>query len=400
MAVDDPAEEELQLGPNPDRRFRIPRLSWRWRIAGIVVVATAVAAPLVINTDRHDVPVRHRPAVPIAHTPSTVLTRIASITAPPFVRQELRHLLGGRGHWQLFGRGDRGIVRIQLDQGRITTTAVPALASTGAVSFLVGSWGAFVRPFDYVPAYLIPDGQQARLPARNLECGGPALPGPRPGTMWLASCKASSRRVLLTRADGTRTGIAVQVPLGHSILAALPDGRGNLVFPGFETFPGSPRSAATLDVRPGGTDVVTRRDRLIAVGPSRWLLEQCSFHQCDAVVVNRRTGARHTLRGVDAPTQVPGIISPDGRTAALQDVATKPASIALLNLTTGALHVVPISADVTDPQAMVWSPDSRTLFALDRHGILCAVSRQTKQVIWYLTSMLNLPTLRQVAIRT
>jgi hypothetical protein len=116
--------------------------------------------------------------------------------------------------------------------------------------------------------------------------------------------------------------------------------------------------------------------------------------------VNRRTGAQRRLPGVDAPTSVPGIISPDGRTAALLDEATKPASVALLNLTTGALHVVPISADVADPQAMVWAPDSRTLFALDRHGILCAVSRQTKQVIWYLTSMLHLPTLRQLAIRT
>jgi hypothetical protein len=400
VAVDDPAEEELQLGPNPDRRFRLPRLSWRWRVAGIVVVAAAVAAPLVINTHRHGVPARHRPVAPIVHAPSTVLTRISSTTAPPFVRQELRHLLGGSGHWQLFGRSDRSIVRVQLARGRITTTAVPALESTGAVSFVVGSWGAFVRPYDYVPAYLIPDGRPARMPGRNLQCGGPALPGPRPGTMWLASCKSSSRAVLLTRADGTRTGIAVQVPRGHSILSALPDGRGNLVFPGFETFPGPAGSERTLDVGPGGTTVVTRRDRLVAIGATRWLLERCGFHRCQAIVVNRTTGARRTLPGVDAPTQAPGLISPDGRTAALLDAATKPASIALLNLTTGALHVVPISADVVDPQALVWSPGSRTLFALDRRGILCAVSRQTKQVIWYLTSMLDLPTLHQVAIRT
>jgi hypothetical protein len=139
---------------------------------------------------------------------------------------------------------------------------------------------------------------------------------------------------------------------------------------------------------------------LVAVGPTRWLLERCGFHGCQAVVVNRRTNARRTLPGVAAPTRTPGVISPDGRTAALLDDATNPASIALLNLTTGAFHVVPIRADVTDPQTMVWAPDSRTLFAVDRHGILCAVSRRTKQVIWYLTSMLNLPTLRQLAIRT
>jgi hypothetical protein len=317
----------------------------------------------------------------------------------PVVRTTRPFVLGVHGRWELFGRGNRGIVRIQFARGRVTTTQVPALASSGAVSFVVGSWGALVRPYDFVPGYLVPDGRRAGEPGANLDCGGPALPGPRPSTMWVGTCGDSVPRMFLTRLDGTRTGISLRIPRGRSPIAALPDGRGYVLFPGSETVAGSP---ATVDVRPGRTSVVTRRDSVIAVGRTKWLLERCASQRCSAIVVNRSTGSRRKLPGVLPPVQLPGTISPDGRSAAFVDVATKPTSVAVLGLATGDLHVTPISADVTDGQTMAWSPDSSWLFTLDRHGILYAVRRPVgdSTALTALTPWLHLPTLRQLAIRT
>jgi hypothetical protein len=97
-------------------------------------------------------------------------------------------LLGVRAGWQLFGLA-RGrsypwpgeVVRIQLAAGRITETRFPALLSTGPVTLLAGRHQAIVRPLDYVPGYLVPDGARS-VPLRGaLQNGGIVSPGPRPG---------------------------------------------------------------------------------------------------------------------------------------------------------------------------------------------------------------------------
>src|SRR5580700_2548825 len=83
-------------------------------------------------------------------------------------------LLGVRARWELFGRGPGEVVRIQFARGRITWTAHPPLSSGGPVTFVTDAEGALVRPIDFVPGYLIPDGEPAREAPGALGAGGPA----------------------------------------------------------------------------------------------------------------------------------------------------------------------------------------------------------------------------------
>lgn len=393
-------EEELRLGARTDRQFRLRHGNWWWGIGALVVVAAAVAIPLTATGRQSPNPSgTHptRPSASVAAPPSTVLTKTPLATHRPVVRRTSRFLLGIHRDWELFARGDSSVVRIQFARGRVTTTEVPALASTGPVSFVVANRDALVRPIDYVPGYVIPDGRRTAKPSAALDCGGPAFPGPRPGAVWIAPCRGETHKMLLTRLDGTRTGGSIEIPRGLSSLDALPDGRGYLIFVGSDTIAAS---AATIDVRPGQTTVVTR-DKVLAAGPTRWLLERCRHKHCTATVVNRNTGARRRLPTVVPPAESLGTISPDGRTAAFINAFTSPALVEVLDLRTGGVRIVPIRPDFVDMPAMVWSPDSRWLFVLDRHGILYAVRRPIGDTLAMtaLTPWLHLPTLRQLAIR-
>jgi hypothetical protein len=120
-------------------------------------------------------------------------------------------LLGVGAGWELFGRGSGVVVRIEFARGRITRTAVPALASSGPVSFVAGAQGALVRPIDFVTGYLIPDGQPARVAPGVFGTGGPAFPGPDPRHLWVASGAAGDRMVLAGM-DGRSTGVPIAVP--------------------------------------------------------------------------------------------------------------------------------------------------------------------------------------------
>jgi hypothetical protein len=405
VLTDEPPEEELRLGSTTERRVRLPRLPTRARLGLVVLLAAAVATPLIVNSSNGGRPsaapaatnsTSAVPNPPITRPPSTVLIR-TPITRPPVVRHTQPFLLGIHQPWELFARGDRSVVRIQFGRGRVTTTDVPPLASSGGVSFVVGNGSALVRPYDYVPGYVIPDGRRTGQPAAAFDCGGPAFPGPRPGTVWIAPCRGETHRMLLTRLDGARTGVSIKIPPGLSPLDAMPDGRGYLLFLGSDTITASP---ATFDVRPGRTTVVTR-DTVLAAGPTRWLIEHCRHSQCTATVVNRTTSARRRLPTVVPPAESLGTISPDGRTAAFINAFTPPAAIEILDLRTGAVRMVPIRPDFVDIPVMVWSPDSRWLFLLDRHGSLYAVLDPAGQAMEMseLTPLLRLPPLRQLAIR-
>lgn len=293
-------------------------------------------------------------------------------------------------------------MRIEFARGRITTTPVPPLQSTGPVFFVVGPHSVLIRPLDYVPGYLVPDGKRARSPARALDCGGPALPGPRPGTVWVARCDADepSPRLLLTRFDGTATGVSAPVPGGNSPIEVLPDGQGYLLFPGAAI-----GSVASFDVRPGRAS--TTFDRVIAIGSTHWLVQSCSHEaRCHGYAVVDRTDGRQ--RRLAAPfaahlqpgeiSQGPGIIAPDGSGAALPTTSAR-AAVVYVDLATGASRDLPVRRTVTDEQTMAWSPDSKWLFVLSGRGVLYAVDGHTGRIVTDLTAALHLPLLDQLAIR-
>lgn len=385
----DGLDEELDLGP----RLRswpgvLGRIGWRWRAGTAVVVVAAVAIPLIVTSHHHAPSTTTLPG-----TPTPVSLPKQPTFAKPTVRRTRPFVLGIHRRWELFGRSGDSVVRIQFARGRVTTTPVPPLQSTGPVFFVVGPHVALVRPLDFVPGYLVPDGRHAQIPTHSLNCGGPALPGPRPDTVWVARCARSSHRLYLTLFDGTRTGVSVVVPGGNSPIEALPGGQGDLLFPGSTI-----GSVESFDVRPGRASSTV--DRVVAVGPTRWLVQLCSSNgRCRGdAIIDRTNGKHRRISDRFAAGDVPGVISPDGSKAAMP-IPAPDASMVFVDLATGAFHGLLINPSVAEQQTMAWSPDSRWLFVLARDGSLYAVDGRTGLVVTNLSATLHLPSLDQLAIR-
>jgi hypothetical protein len=161
------------------RRCRV----YRGRLVAVVVVATVRDGSTPSASPSGP---RLTDAVTL---PTSGSTASSAVPSRPVVVTQLGHrVLGVRAGWELFVRGSRGLsgppgelVRIQLAKGRLTRTTVPALLSTGPVSFLVQPRTVIIRPFDFVPGYLVPDGRPAERLSGGLSLRGPAVPGPQPG---------------------------------------------------------------------------------------------------------------------------------------------------------------------------------------------------------------------------
>lgn len=347
---------------------RPPARGWpRWPLilAGAAVIV--VAAVLVLG--RHPA----RPAR--AHTAVTVT--------------EAGHrLLGVRAGWELLAYGPRRTVRVQLARGRVTQTVLPALDSTGPVSFVAGPSQVIIRPWDFVPGYLVPDGNPARPLPSLLGQGGETLPGPQPGEVWVQNTAMS---LTLTRLDGGQTGVSIRLPAGGWWLAS-PNGRGDVLLSGV---------GEIYDVWPGGSRRIG--GMLAAVGPTRWLTVNCNRpHLCTDVVIDPATGAQRRLGGppvASVSAAAPGVIAPDGATAAVFRVtAGGQVTLHLLNLATGADQRIAVPLDPASVGAgrLAWSPDSRWLFVIDTHGGLAAVNAATQRAEGL---GVRLPWLSQIAIR-
>jgi hypothetical protein len=302
---------------------------------------------------------------------------------------DVRHpLLGVRAGWELFGLGPGEVVRIQLARARITRTVFPALLSSGPVTLLAGPHQAIVRPLDYVPGYLVPDGQIARPLRGALSSGGVVLPGPRPGEFWMESGDGAHVSMLLVDPEGNRLGPAVPTP--ESSGWPSPDGRGYLMVQ---------RRAGVYDQGPGWRRFVTS-GAVAAVGPTRWLALECPRGHCRYLVINPASRSRYLLAG-QAPAArsvapFAGAISPDGQFAAL--VIYGPGGKPLLQLldlvSCAVLLSVPVNPDTLGNA--VWSPDGRWLFAVGPDGSLLAINPVTQAVQGLGVS---LPALSALAVR-
>ena len=297
-------------------------------------------------------------------------------------------LLGVRAGWELFGLGPGEVVRIQLAQARITRTAFPGLQSSGPVTLLAGPHQVIVRPLDYVPGYLVPDGQTARPLRGPLSSGGVILPGPRPGEFWMESGDGAHMSMLLVGPGGNRLGLAVPTPMLSGW--PFPDGRGYLMVQ---------RRAGVYDQGPGWRRFVTS-GAIAAVGPARWLAVECPQGHCRYLVISPASRSRYLLAG-RAPAArsiapFAGAVSPDGQFAALIVYGRdgKP-FLRLLDLVSCAMLLsFPVNPDT--PGNAVWSPDSRWLFALSPDGRLLAINPVTQAVQGIGVS---LPPLTELAVR-
>lgn len=368
------------------------RLRRRPRLLLLLVAAAAVAVAVIAVVRSGGSPagsptIPPRAAGPRSSAPGPSSTASSGVSTSTVSVTILGHpLLGVHARWELFGRGPGVVVRIQFARGRITRTAHPALLSSGPVTFVTDAEGALVRPVDFVPGYLIPDGEPAREAPGALGAGGPVFPGPDPRHLWVSS-GTNDDRMVLVGVDGRRTGPPITAPPQSSpvnpSLLAIPDQTGYLLFPGI---------GGLYDVRPGGTSRVTT-GTVLAVGPTRWLIAECNSHaRCRPVVIDRSTGMRYPLstrvplstRLKGAVQSTAGVISPDGATAAVL-VGSPQARIEIIDLATGTARALPLRIDLSEVdmgwagETMAWSPDSQWLFVAAR-GDLDAVNQRTGQI--------------------
>src|SRR6266545_2221854 len=198
--------DEVGFGsPRPPGRDWPHWPRWPLVLAGAAVIAVAV----VLALGRH-------PAKP------------AQARAAVTVSEAGHRLLGVRAGWDLVGFGPIRAVRIQFAQGRVTQTVLPVLLSDGPVSFVAGPSQMIIRPWDFVPGYVIPDGTPARPLTGALGHGGAVLPGPRPGEVWVWNTSTS---LALARMDGRRISGSIRLPAGGWWLASA-NGRGGVLLSG------------------------------------------------------------------------------------------------------------------------------------------------------------------------
>jgi hypothetical protein len=319
-----------------------------------------------------------------ASTQSASPSSVAPIQSSVIVTQLGRRLLAAPDNWELFGRGPEGVVRIELASGKITRTVLPALGTSGEVSFVVGPRQVILRPSDRVPGYLVPDGRPPQVLPEPFADAFAVYPGPDPMHVWV---QMDAPSLELVRVDGSATGTSIPYPIGDGVVSS--DGGGGLLFTGL---------GGVYRMQPDGLRRVTI-GTVLAVGPTRWLAEECDdVHRCVTVVIDRATGARRVITTPTTTAYETGVVSPDGRTAAIWRFAqSEVPALRLIDLATGADHGVPVSPPQGGDGTLLWSPDSRTLLGVDSDFHVFAVDRATERI----TRLGNvLPQLVQLAGRT
>jgi hypothetical protein len=324
----------------------------------------------------------------------------AAVRPPPVTTTEVgQRLLGVTAGWELFARGSSDLVSVQPASGIVIRTVVPPLASNNPeVAFIIGPHEAIVRSYDDVPGYVVPDG----LPSQPL--GGPLaadspgalVPGPHPGqawVQWVPGSNPAAETLLLVSQNGKLTGQSIRLPPQALPATAVSDGRGYVLM--------LTSTNAIYDAGPSWDRKISAQ--ILAVGPTAWLGLACTGRQhCHNVEINPATGAQRALPG--APVQdaltfawpALGVTSPDGTTAAVPvfDGASL-VTIREINLQSGASTALSVRMKTAPGyQTMVWSPDSRWLFAVTLGGGVAAISEDTHQV-----RQLGLTNISQLAIR-
>ncbi|MGZ4624873.1 MAG: hypothetical protein ACXV3S_01090 [Kineosporiaceae bacterium] len=376
MGRDDEPGEVLDLGvveDAPDPAATPPagpgsRLSRRGLVTagGLVVVAGALA---VVSARGSSTPARPpTPSRSASAGPSPAGTPRPSPSPRPAVADtELGHpLLGATGAWDLFALGQGVVLRIRPASGRITRTALPPLGDTD-ISLVPARGRLLIHPTDYRQGYLVPDGRPVvELPV-GLDGAGPMLPGPDADHVWMQVQEAGHAVMSLVGLEGRATGVRVAVPAYAA--PPLPDGRGNLLFEGIGgVYLGDTRGLRRLT-----------QGALIAVGSSGWLTLDCDDRALCSTVLLSRDGGRRTVPAAIAPQYPHGVLSPDGRMAALfidPGTSGDPGrmGLGLLDLMTGARHTVDVALSPTGGAGtLVWSPDSRWLLAVGETGELTVV---------------------------
>jgi hypothetical protein len=373
-------------GANPGPPSRSSRGRPRTAFALTAVVVVAVVVALVNRSPSH------RPGATPTGSPSPApgssSPRGSTLPIQPVSVTNIGHpLLGVTQAWEVFGRAAGVVVRVEMARGQITRTTVPALGTTGPVSFLATPDGAIVRPLDSVPGYAVPDGQPPRELAGLLTLGGPVITGPDPRHVWIANDDGVESRVSLVSTDGKPAGESILLPADANSYPRS-DGSGGVLLT---------TADGVYQGRSGPLKRISTGD-LLAIGPTGWLVRECASRSCETVLISQDGGSRHTVPvSFSQPGRV-GLVSPDGQTAAVLDQYSPSGStLELVDLVAGRLRPVQI---VVDPAAsdslMAWSPDNRWLFVVGAGGRLLVIDATAGTAGELIRS---LPDVRQLAIR-
>jgi len=387
-----PDPDVLEFGRSGPER---PRPRWRrlvWLpvgLAAVLVGVFAVNAQHARNSAAGPSPTPATPSRPPAAStlPSASARPSPTPTAPFFLN--LGHpLLQTAAGWELVARGPGQVVRVDPVGGHVAVTPLPAILSSGPVSLVAGKGWIMVRPLDAVTGYLVADGQPA-LELTGALAQGPVLPGPGGTGVWTGVQDTAGAPLTLVDIHGQPLGPRIAVPL-DAFGAEQPDGTGYAVFNG---------TGGAWSARPDGIHRIST-GLLVAVGPTRWVVVECDDkHACQTVAIDRSTGARHTLSGIDPATPGPlGAVSPDGTKVALALRAGQdPPSLQVIDLSSGADQTYNIAAQVLYESALVWSPDSAWVLAADSDGKLKAFSASRAEGVTLAIG--GLPSLTQVTVR-
>ncbi|HEY2167672.1 MAG TPA: hypothetical protein VGH01_10930 [Jatrophihabitantaceae bacterium] len=378
----------LSRGRGSGARRRPPR--WVWLLVA-AALATVVSLVVVNTGHSHRAASTARSAVPT----TAVLTQAPAgppLDLPASVTvTDLGHpLLPGSNGWDLFGLSEGVVVRVELARGRVTTTRIPSLLSTGPVSFVPVDGEVLIRPIDVVPGYLVPDGQPAQPMPNSLADSGPIFAGPDAYHIWVQSGVTDNPSMVLTALSGSHADETIPLVTERNQPVAG-DGAGYLLL--------QPSDGGLLDARPNGLHQITD-GYFVAGGRTGWLVAECdASHECKRVLVNSATGARHVVDTVSDSNSPYGVISPTGSTAAMYDVgADGHLSLYLLDLATGARRPVAVDVDqLVTAGSLIWSPDGRLLLAVTSGGGVDVVTASTGHV----TPLdADLPPLLQLAARS
>lgn len=314
------------------------------------VTAAVLLAVGTSGRDRH--PAVPTPPAPLLPSPSRPAVTAVSSPMSPITFEFLGGFEAG-ARWELFVRTDTELIRIQPAAGRVTHTVLPALLTSGPVALLPEPDAVVIRPLDAVPGYRVPDGLLP-VPLSGLLAGhGPALPGPGAGQLWVPT--ADDRAMDLVGLDGV--GSTFSIPLGTDDGLPRADGAGGLLIR-------RPRGVFDVGDR---RDLLVTEGEVIAAGGGRFLARECGPSACRLVVADVH-GKRRVLSGAPARLRGDrwsGVISPDGRRAALPDPVT--GQVHVLDLDTGTDLPTAATADllVATGGALAWLPGSTRLVIIE-----------------------------------
>ena len=329
------------------------------------------------------------PAQPPVLLPTDI--PVATSATPVTVTEVGHPVFGITGRWTLYGLGPNLLVRVELSNGRITTTPLPNLGTDGPVTLLANQGGAIVHPWDAEASYFVPDGQPATQLPGEFNHGGASFLGPDASHVWVQSGDLNSTTLTLLDLTGHANGVSIAAP-ANAAVPNVSDDTGGVVYDGAGGF---------YDAQPTGLRRITT-GAVLAVGPTKWLTAECDDRAlCTITAIDRSSGAHLSLGQPTSDVNAPiGAISPDGRQAAVFHAdATGQLSLALVDLRTGARFplAVPISNNqVYAGSVLAWSPDSKWLFVLDQSGTVRAVNAQSRSEQ---DLGITLPILNQLTLR-